>query len=545
MSKRSNSTKQAFTGTDISACLKDIVNVESPVFKINFDPREYNYVSWAGDNFTRYYYIKGRTSIHNGLWEIQCELDKRATYKWIYQYCVAGKALYCSDYDTRDIYADDPRFSPECLDNWTHHDMFPDLSYLYRCGNIFGHGTFEGEPSDIWDITWEKRALVSGEQYSAYYMTGLGPGMYLVQARNTLPGTPSSVYTYIMDEDIFYKTKSSVVDYKNYILIANWLPLKSSEVLGLIDSSSKEETDKIYIGPDEITVTKVAGSVLWRIAENIVLDFHDSIDLPLLDYPHPLFLESSRWNTMQLNTPGGSTELNVDLMYPYGGRKLNFQTYLDLTTGNTSTKYTYDIVGTEFNNIAGSTAYASSYCIGFDMLGIISKQSSPLSPLIDIGGALAPAAAMMIGGAAAAPAAMIAGSTMNGIKAAMAPSPNGKAFNIGSALCEFLNNSQPGGITLRLKHFGCRELYAENAFMYDEHVTDPLEAYDAYCAKRGYPVNFVVDWHNLSDTNVFWVLDDIYIDPNGLTANPIYSEGLTDDILDFITADYQKGIWIE
>ena len=117
ISKRPNSTKNAMSNTmEVYATLKENVSVEAPIFKINFDPRTYNYVAWAGDSFTRYYYIKERVCLANNLWEVSCELDRKATYRSLYMYGVSGHCVYSTDDYYWDQYFDDMRFTPDYLD---------------------------------------------------------------------------------------------------------------------------------------------------------------------------------------------------------------------------------------------------------------------------------------------------------------------------------------------------------------------------------------------------------------------------------------------
>lgn len=530
ISKRPNSTKNAMSNTmDVYATLKENVSVEAPIFKINFDPRAYNYVAWAGDNFTRYYYIKEHVCLANNLWEVHCELDRKATYRSLYMYGVSGHCVYSTDDSYWDQYFDDMRFTPENLDTWTHaSELFPDMTYLYEVDNIFGHDI---DGPNLWDITWTQN-----DDTHEYYLSSIGEGCYVVQVRNTMSGTAKGMYTFLMNKNIFQQfSHFELLDFSKYIVSAIWLPLNMASLVSLIPASGKDPTDIIPCGPEPYTYSGAgAGGELYAIANPCVLSFSGSLDFPKDNVSHPLFMENNRWNTMQLNTPGGTTQLNLDLCYPCSGRKLNFSTFLDVVSGTTDTKFTYDIKGTAFDNVAGTTAYASSYTIGFDVLGLVTAQKSPLAPLIDIGGSVAPIAATAMGGPVVG---MTVGTLATGIKQATQVSPNGKEFNIGAAIANLFNNSQPGAVTLRMKPWRCREL-SEGDW--------PYQAYLNYCDIHGYPVNKYLDWHDIT-TNLgkYWVFDEVYVDPNGLTSNPIYTEGLTPDILNAIIADFKSGIWLE
>ena len=530
ISKRPSSTKNAMSNTmNVYATLKENVSVEAPIFKINFDPRVYNYVAWASDNFTRYYYIKEHVCLANNLWEVSCELDRKATYRSLYMYGVSGHCVYSTDAFYWDQYFDDMRFTPENLDTWTHAgELFPDMTYLYEVDNIFGHDI---DGPNLWDITWTQNS-----DTHEYYLSSIGKGCYVVQVRNNHSGTPKGMYTFLMNKNIFEQfVHFDLLDYSKYIMSAVWLPLKMSELLSAIPASGKDATDVIPCGPEIYTYSGAgAGGELYTIANPCVLSFSGSLYFPKDNVAHPLFMENNRWNTMQLNTPGGTTQLNLDLCYPCSGRRLNFSTFLDVVSGTTDTKFTYDIKGTAFDNVAGTTAYASSYTIGFDVMGLVTSQKSPLSPLVDIGGSIAPSAASVISGPVAG---AVVGTLTAGIKQATQVSPNGKEFNIGAAIANLFNNAQPGAVTLRMKPWRCRELSEGNW---------PYNAYLNYCNIHGYPVNKYLDWHDIT-TNLgkYWVFDEVYVDPNGLTSNPIYTEGLTPDISNAIIADFKSGIWLE
>lgn len=77
-SKRKNSTKQPGTaGTTITLNLKDDTSMVQPTFVLAGNNFVYNYIQFAG----RYYYVDDVVSLHNGLCEVQCNIDVLATYK--------------------------------------------------------------------------------------------------------------------------------------------------------------------------------------------------------------------------------------------------------------------------------------------------------------------------------------------------------------------------------------------------------------------------------------------------------------------------------
>ena len=77
-SKRRRSTKQPTGGNSIDVQLKDGTSLISPVFLISWGGvPSFNYVGFEG----RYYFVNDIRSIHNDLWEIECEEDYLATHK--------------------------------------------------------------------------------------------------------------------------------------------------------------------------------------------------------------------------------------------------------------------------------------------------------------------------------------------------------------------------------------------------------------------------------------------------------------------------------
>ncbi len=77
--KRKNSTKQPTSElSDVrDVKLKQSTSYDNPTFIITGDDFGYNYCSWNG----RYYFVTDIRSMHNGLTEIDAEIDVLATYK--------------------------------------------------------------------------------------------------------------------------------------------------------------------------------------------------------------------------------------------------------------------------------------------------------------------------------------------------------------------------------------------------------------------------------------------------------------------------------
>ena len=79
-SKRPNSSKQPSTGTVVTATLKDRTSIENPTFLLAAGLSAYENIT-AVKWDSRYYFVTDVISVHNGLTEIVCNLDRGATFK--------------------------------------------------------------------------------------------------------------------------------------------------------------------------------------------------------------------------------------------------------------------------------------------------------------------------------------------------------------------------------------------------------------------------------------------------------------------------------
>ena len=75
--KRKNSTKQPTGGTSKTFTLKEGTSIEKPVFLLNSNTFNYNYVNAFG----HYYFVDDVKSVRNNLIEVSCSMDVLATYK--------------------------------------------------------------------------------------------------------------------------------------------------------------------------------------------------------------------------------------------------------------------------------------------------------------------------------------------------------------------------------------------------------------------------------------------------------------------------------
>lgn len=79
-SKRPNSTLQPTGGTNVTVTLKERTSIENPTFLLAAGLSSYENITavkWG----SRYYFVSDITSVHNGLTEIACNIDRGATFK--------------------------------------------------------------------------------------------------------------------------------------------------------------------------------------------------------------------------------------------------------------------------------------------------------------------------------------------------------------------------------------------------------------------------------------------------------------------------------
>lgn len=579
MRKTSYSTKKTMVDTRTEkVCLKHACDINSPVFRLNFNPSKYNYCSWIiqEQGIERFYYIDNIVCVHKNLFEIHCALDILATYRNVILYGLRGRCLYSTNEFLWDQYFDDMRFSPSNLDTYRIGGLGDDDSYLYRHTNVFG--TYGGPLYNplMWDCNYDEEGNI----------TSYGEGVYFLQTNG-----PTGVYNYIFGKAAFEETITALLggisgafsDKKKYINICNWMPIRFSELRDRITAATIPT--KIYFGGiDFVNVADLEDSSQVRqIPLDTILTFDGGMDIPREDISHPIFLENSRWNNLQLKTPSGVAEVNLDLCYPASNarRGLYFRTSFNVLTGDINTRYTYD--NTEyFNDLKGSIIYESNFTCAEDILGLIQRSIN----VKDIGIAAGVTAAAAIGAGLAGglsnvglakvkegaemidrgtgavrtlksgESASLGFTTMiNGVEENMKANAGtlGKIaaggtivskaltnFNRSSAsfasstsFASLFNTNQLGAVSLRLKPFRCKDL-VQSGKTY-------LEVYKEYCNNHGYPCNTYVD-KILNADGTFWVFEhpQLYF-----TDVYSYTEGLTDEIQSAILQIAASGILVE
>lgn len=576
MFKKPNSTKQTMEDTvDISVSLKENVDIKAPVFLVNFDTSNYNYVKWEQENYpTRYYWIDNTVYIHNALFEVHCSMDLAATYKVLFQYGTRGHCLYCTDVDYWDRYFDDLRFSPSNLDTYRNLGFF-DENYLYETGNVFGSHT------ELWDVTYDPDTGA---------ITAYGDGCYVMQTQSNL-----GMKTYLLSKSQFTTLLTNMAnifwsgvanlgkDLTKLIVNCSWMPINLSELLGEIPGY--QTASEVRIGNDTI-----AGTAAYEIPYFVLLTFDGEVDIPQDPESHPKFMENSRWNKLLLSTPGGTTELSLDMCYG-AHQKVYFSTTFDVVSATINTKFSYDSEG-NWSNITGSLAYESENLIGQDAMCLVTKMFDLATSAAKIavtgagvagaaftGGALLGAAG---GGAGIAKFANTASAypketakalfkgtgknvvNMASIQASQAMSDLsqtglGKVVATGALISQLtpnintatasgssstsqaalFNTQQLGLIQLRLKPFRCKELAQDGG------GDTALDKYVSFCEKYGYPVNqwwtglplWVGATHYVVIENAQFSPEDAYVKNNIL--------GITDEELTACQHLIGSGLWLE
>ena len=157
-SKRKNSTKvPAGAGTAVNCTLKEATSVMNPHFIVSSNPHGYNYLKWGTD----YYFIADVVYVHNGVWEITCDMDVLATFASQIKTTTAF-IEYADSYDAR-IY--DPRLAKKINATETStQELVPYINSVGYCVlNVIGEGS-----SGTYSITYASaQALMN--QVSSWY----------------------------------------------------------------------------------------------------------------------------------------------------------------------------------------------------------------------------------------------------------------------------------------------------------------------------------------------------------------------------------------
>lgn len=556
ISKKPNSTKYSMDSTfTTSVALKERTDLKAPVFIVSFDPTGYNYCSWIIQErgIDRYYWIDRVIFVHNNLWEVHCSLDLLATYRNdILQ--SSARILYDSDPNYKDEYYDDLRFSPSNLDTYSFSDFGSTNEYLHSEEFLFG----ESEFIDIKDGTYVLSVISNGSASGA----GAGPHSFLLNTEE-LNSFMQNLYSFWTGGP--FQGASARVD---AIRSLQWYPynkVKLKEKIGTAVTKSDIE---------------IAGSVVFSNADTIPVpctcNWKGKIKIPREKANVPMWMNNSRWNTIQLYTPSGYVDLNLDYMYPTDHKYLWFSVIMDVVTGDIDLKFVYDS-SNDFDDMGGTIAYACGFNWGLDSMWLLERTADVKKTLWDAvttGGTMAVSA--VTAGAMSAGVTKVKNvsdkksnesdtgediirninskenskvGSIGAIIATGVPIPKmSPAINMtsctgqcGNSLSSMLNTTNLGYVRLRFKPFRCKDL-ADDPPTTSEYPT-PYDKWEHYCSQYGFPCNQYGKLANFINKGTAYP-DGTYIVTEGADIKGI-TPGITDEEIAALNNACNSGIWLK
>lgn len=583
-----DTSRAMYDTMDVNATLKDSVDVKAPIFKVNFDPSNYNYVVWAReDGPTRYYWIDNSVYVHNNLFEVHCSLDIMATYRDLIQLGLTGKLLYTTQDDYWDQYYDDLRFSPSSLDVYDSDPISPENpTWLHENSNVFG------EKENLWDVIYD----VDGK------IDHYGPGTYIIQT-----SSDTGVHIYMMNRAAFDKFLAHMsstfwtgvsnigTDVFKYVKTADWIPIDVGKLGQQISNKVLNDSSNPWAVANTASLGDVdllQGEISYEIPIRCILSFAGEIVVPHYPYQHPNWMENARWNKLILNTPSGNTELNLDMMYPRGQHnRVYFSTFYDVVSSTVNTKFCYDVKG-GWGDMGSTPAFESEFQINQDVMALIQKTFNFADTLVKgtlLGAGVAAAAfgggaALGAAGGGAGLAKMSAAKTLknspinlkqNGMsKADMASSlmrqgisesigesaPLAKVAAVGAAVTKLnpgidtsmasiqsnvsraglFNTQQLGLLTLRCKPLRCKEL--ANDYGEVSEYPSPYAKYVRYCEQFGYPANqYINNLYSDGHLGDWYVFEDAHLNLSNIVSLEL--NGITDEEMSAIESIAKSGFY--
>lgn len=584
-----DTSRAMYDTMDVYATLKDSVDVKAPIFKVNFDPSNYNYVVWAReDGPTRYYWIDNSVYVHNNLFEVHCSLDIMATYRDLIQLGLTGKLLYTTQDDYWDQYYDDLRFSPSSLDVYDSDPITPENpTWLHENSNVFG------AKENLWDVVYD----VDGK------IDHYGPGTYIVQT-----SSDTGVHIYMMNKAAFDKFLAHMsstfwtgvsnigTDVFKYVKTADWIPIDVSKLSTEVPNKVLNDSGNPWAIANTATLGEVNGTteISYEIPIRCILSFSGEIVVPNYPYQHPNWMENARWNKLILNTPSGNTELNLDMMYPRGQHnRVYFSTFYDVVASTVNTKFCYDVKG-GWGDMGSTPAFESEFQISQDVMALVQKMFNWADTLVKgglIGVGTAAAAfgggvAMGATGGGAGLAKMSAARQERGIERALrmtgyAQGPDvamkkfkegfveqmgesggslAKVAAIGTAVSKLnpgidtsmasiqatvsraglFNTQQLGLLTLRCKPLRCKEL--ANDYGEVSEYPSPYAKYVRYCEQFGYPANqYITNLYSDGHLGDWYVFEDAHLNLSNIVSLEL--NGITDEEMSAIESIAKSGFY--
>lgn len=314
---------------------------------------------------------------------------------------------------------------------------------------------------------------------------------------------------------------------------------------------------------------------------------------PGAGFTYPKFMLNNRWCSMQLNIPGGVTNLDTDYMLAAGGSRLDISIDTDLFSGDTQFScYMYTAEDHTIGVAAHRLIYETHVNYGLDvtyMIDRIRNVSDDITNFIKNTASIsATAAAAFAGGPLAGAATARVTAAKNGLaqlekagitsgsaydaakqtlSIANAYRDDVKSFSEAGNAVNFAVNSTPAMFTHQV---GCSEMtfarpssipsvfsensryiiinvkYYKNETLYsDSDMEVPNEArrknalqkYQAFCSEYGYPAGEKLDAIRADGLTTYYVCQDIQL--------KTMQNGMTDAEAVAVANVCKSGIWIE
>ena len=323
--KKRNSTKQPITGTTIKVSLKDNTSVVSPTFIISaVNALNITEIKW--DN--RFYFVNNKVFINNNICELNCELDRLATYK--------------SDIleTTQFVEYSASFYNLDIIDERIGKHITPTTKLS------FGKSTVLPNNTPILVFNTSSKTVNSNTGVGTWYLNE----SQLSSIIDKLTVDLSSISEL---QDLF-KTFFSGASIQN-ILKVTWLPFYP-----------------VALGTSNVTVGNLDTGITAYFPTSTMVEISDDIKIP---WEGNYYLRSSAYNTLSIYLPYvGNVGLNID-------------EYVDSTQINV--KYTIDNVdGTCLVEISGNNGggLRSFTCkLGVDIPISATGISNPIGNLINTG----------------------------------------------------------------------------------------------------------------------------------------------------------------
>lgn len=384
-SKRENSTKvPTGTGSDVSVNLKQPTSLDEPTFTLSTNPMSFNYLKW--DN--NYYFIREKRYIHNGLYEIDCEIDVLATYK--------ASIKASTQYVLR---------TSVSANDMIYDDMYP----LKVNPTVTIHPEAAGfdfsAPTYLVTTKGKNGSVVYA--MTKYYFDLIAAAMYSIDQDTLWQSLTSSA--------LWYKT---FVDAFSFITDVRIVPVAHANING----SSTDTFDLgfwSYTDPDGAAVFKIVNNTIYNAS---------TIHMPVPAPPsgHKAYLVSNRSRSLELFLPGvGMQSLDAEKLQ--GATEIRIDWLIDKKG---IIAYTID-AGTEVHFCSGDISlpvaiYSNAMNVGGVVSGVAKTAGGIIAGAVtgNVGAVLGGVVGGLAGAAGASPIVHSSGLGVDGSWASLASQPN-------------------------------------------------------------------------------------------------------------------------